>query len=188
MKKAIRLLLLLLFALPCQAEDTRMHFKKNGFSIAPLEGKSDSTPYVVVMMFLPASEGFAPNVNVNIQPYTGTIKEYAALSRRQFAAAKYTVVREKLSPTSAVWEYSGEAQGRKLHWYAKAVRKEGKVYLVTATSTEAQWKTVSARLKACVDSLSVDKAEQNRSSERGKSDSKEPDKPRVEVGVEELED
>lgn len=174
MKTTISLLflfLLVLFTPPGLAadkSDTRLHFKKNGFSIAPLEGKSDSAPYVVIMMFLPGSEAFSPNVNVSIQPYSGSIKEYADLSKKQFKAGKFTVVSEKLSSTSVVWEYTGMAQGRQLHWYAKAERKDGKVYLVTATSTESQWKTLSAKLKVCVDSFKLEKGEQDKSSVRRK--------------------
>jgi hypothetical protein len=32
-----------------------------------------------LQLCLPATEGFAPNINVQIQPYTGLIKDYATL-------------------------------------------------------------------------------------------------------------
>lgn len=156
MKNTIALLLLAAFALPFSAgeePEARLHFQANGFSIAPLEGTTDAALYQAVTMFLPASEAFAPNVNVQIQPYNGSIKEYADLSRQQFKSSKLSVVSEKTSQTSVVWEYSGTLQGRSLHLYAKAELGKGKVYLVTATATESQWKTVAAKLKACVDSF-----------------------------------
>ena len=105
------------------------------------------------MMLLPPSDAFAPNVNVQIQPFTGTMKEYADLSEQQFNAASLVVLGETHTRTSVLWEYSGMFRGRKLHWYARAELGEGKVYLVTATATESQWSTVSAQLKACVDSF-----------------------------------
>lgn len=163
MKKVISILCLALFTLPCLAadkSDNRLHFKKSGFSIAPLEGKSGSKSYQVLMMFLPASESFSPNINIIIQPYGGSIKEYAALSQQQFKELKLTILSTKLTKTSVVWEYSGVVQNSKLHWYSKATRKNGKVFLATATSTESQWKTLSAKLKTCVNSFKIDKDKQ----------------------------
>ena len=46
-------------------------------------------------MFLPVSDGFAPNVNVNIQPYPGSIKDYIGLSKGQFQKMKWNIVEEK---------------------------------------------------------------------------------------------
>ncbi|MBW2117694.1 MAG: hypothetical protein JRH09_07210 [Deltaproteobacteria bacterium] len=163
MKKTILLLLLALFTLACVAaeeSEARLHFNVNGFSIAPLEGTTDAASYQAVMMFLPASKAFAPNVGVMIQPYNGTINEYADLSKQQFKGLKFTVLSEKITQASVVWEYSGMLKGRNLHWYAKAELGEGKVYLVTATATEYQWKTLAAKLKACVNSFKQEKGEQ----------------------------
>lgn len=163
MKKTISLFLLALFALPCLAaaeSEGRLHFKGNGFSIAPLEEETEIASYLAVQMFLPSSEAFAPSVNVIIQRYKGTIKEYAELSRQQFEAAEFTIMSEKIAPTFVVWEYSGMIKDHQFHWYAKAERKEGKVYLVTAAATESQWKTLSVKLKACVDSFKIEKGEE----------------------------
>jgi hypothetical protein len=166
MKRLVSLVLVSIFVLPCVAAEPtpRLHFQAGGFSIAPLEGKSDTTAVQALMMFLPVSDAFAPNVNVQIQPYKGTIKEYAELSKGQFKAGNFTVLKEEFSPTSVVWEYSGALQNRKLHWYARAELGDGKVYLVTATATETQWETVSAKLKACVQSFKTEKGEQDTSS------------------------
>ena len=71
MNKTASVIFLILFATLCLAagdSETRLQFRGNGFSIAPLEGTSDEAPYQAIMMFLPASEAFAPNVNVQIQP------------------------------------------------------------------------------------------------------------------------
>jgi len=44
-------------------------------------------PQQALMMFLPVTDGFAANVNVQIQPYAGTIEDYTALSLQQFKSA-----------------------------------------------------------------------------------------------------
>jgi hypothetical protein len=108
-------------------------------------------------MLLPASDGFAPNVNVQIQALNGTFKEYTATSASQFKSLNLTVVSEKITPTSATWEYSGTLQGRQLHFYSKAELGQGKVYLVTATAAESGWGAAAAKLKACVDSFQLEK-------------------------------
>ncbi|MCI2282468.1 hypothetical protein L3081_02480 [Colwellia sp. MSW7] len=40
---------------------------------------------------------------------------------------------------SITFEYKGTMQGFDLHWYAKAVKKDNHVYLVTATGAENDW-------------------------------------------------
>ena len=63
----------------------------------------------------------------------------------------------KQGKNTIVFEYSGAFQENKLHWYAKAIATGKRVYLATATATEKQWADVSNTMKACVDSLEVDK-------------------------------
>ena len=137
----------------------RLHFKSAGFSIRALESRPGNVPYQALVMFLPPSEGFPPNVNVQIQPWTRTLDEYVALSKRQYKAAKFTLLKEtSVGETAVVLECSGTMQGRQLHWYARAISTGKKMYLVTATATESQWQTVSGQLKACVDSLKIEKS------------------------------
>ena len=137
------------------AESTnRLLFPVAGFSIKPLETPFGKAPQQALLMALPASDGFAANVNVQIQPYSGTLDEYITLSEEQFKAAGVKVVqRSKEGQSAVIFEYAGEMQGRALHWYARAERAKGRVYLVTATALETQWKTESVMLKACVDSF-----------------------------------
>jgi PsbP len=158
-KKTILLTLFAFVALPCLAtEDVveTLHFKANSFSIAPLEETSGSTNGQVLAMSLPASEGFAPNVNVQIQPFKGTLKEYVDLSKKQFTAAKFALISEKSTDTVHTFEYTGLIQGNKLHFYQKAEMGRGKVYLVTGTAKETQWEAVGAKLKKCIDSFKRD--------------------------------
>lgn len=139
----------------------RLHFPTTAFSIAPLEAPLGESAQQVLMMFLPVTDGFSANVNVQIQPYDGTIDEYLALSLSQFKTAGLKLLQQKTPGKSVVvFEYTGEMQGRLLHWYARAEKTAGKVYLVTATAADEQWSKVAARLKVCVDSFRCDGGEQ----------------------------
>jgi len=132
----------------------QVHFPKAGFSIAPLEEPPGQSPQQVLMMFLPVTKSFAPNVNVQIQPYAGTIDEYVALSVDQFKSMGLKLSYQKAVGKSAVaLEYTGEMKGKPLHWYARAEKSVANVYLVTATASEEQWSAVATQLKTCVDSF-----------------------------------
>jgi hypothetical protein len=133
-----------------------LEFPKYGFQINALENSPADTPVQALIMFLPAKNGFAPNVNVNIQPYGGTVKDYISLSKKQFEQMKWKVLSEK-EPSANEWlcEYSGDMQQSSLHWYARAVLKSGKVYLITGTAREDDWADCSAELEKCVDSFAL---------------------------------
>lgn len=120
------------------------------------QGHNDSQPQQVVMLLLPASNGFAPNVNVQIQPFSGTIDAYMKVSHDEFKAMGISVLNEKRTGKDSVsFEYSGPMNGRTLHWYARAVRVPQKVYLVTATAAEEQWAASASDLKECVNSFTL---------------------------------
>ena len=139
-----------------------LHFPKSGFSIEPLEAPLGQAPQQALMMSLPSAGGYAPNVDVEIQPYAGTMDDYMAISLAQFKIAKMKVLHQKTYGKSvAVFEYTGEARGQPLHWYAKAEKCAGRVYLVTAAAAQSQWSKVAGPLKACVDSFRCDSGEQN---------------------------
>jgi hypothetical protein len=128
-----------------------------GFQIDALDATpSTSAPTTVLEMFLPATESFAPNINVQIQPYTGTIKDYVTLSKGQFEQMKWKIVSEQQTGDNE-WdvEYTGSYQGSDLHFYARAVSTNGKVLIATATAKESQWPAVSDTLKKRVDSFKV---------------------------------
>ena len=64
-----------------------------GFTIEALDAPPSATAATTALMtFLPVSDGFAPNINVNIQPYSGNITSYISLSKeplRHFKWVKY---------------------------------------------------------------------------------------------------
>jgi hypothetical protein len=141
------------------ASSARLQFKSAGYSIDALDAAPGNAPYQSIMMFLPASEGFAPNVNVQMQPYSGGIDAYIDLSKKQFVTSKFNLLKEtRLGKNAVVLEYAGLFQGRDLHWYAKAVATGKRLYMVTSTATNKQWAGAAPKLKACVDSFAVDSA------------------------------
>ena len=125
-----------------------------GFQIDAIDVAPGAGPATALMMFLPVSDGFAPNVSVNIQPYPGSIKDYIGLSKGQFQQMKLSIVEEKQTgDTEWAVEYKGPAQGIDIHFYARAVAKDGRVYLITATAKESQWGSVGETLRKHVDSF-----------------------------------
>jgi hypothetical protein len=137
----------------------RLRFPVTGFSIAPLETSPGDSTCQALMMFLPATGSFAANVNVQIQPFSGTIEEYTKLTLKQFEDLGIKVIEQKKAGKSAViFEYSGKLQGRSLHLYARAEKAGGHFYLTTATATEEEWPKQGVQLKACVDSFRCETA------------------------------
>src|SRR5689334_20919211 len=65
----------------------QLHFPLAGFSIAALEEPPGTSPQQALMMFLPATDSFAANVNVQIQPYSGSMEDYIALTLDQVKKA-----------------------------------------------------------------------------------------------------
>ena len=63
---------LLLSAMPTQAQ-SRLDFPSAGFAIAVLEAEPGDVGYIALTMSLPPTDGFAPNVNVQIQPFEGSL-------------------------------------------------------------------------------------------------------------------
>ena len=128
-----------------------------GFQIDSLDAQVDSPAAAkTLIMFLPESDGFQPNINVLIQPYNGTINDYIAMSKVQFAQMQCKVISEHQNGEHE-WmvEYS-MGGGHDLHCYAQAVSKSSKIYLVTATAKESQWATVGATLREHVESFKTE--------------------------------
>jgi hypothetical protein len=140
--------------------DEVLRFKQHGFSIRPLKSKSaDNLMTQVVSMQMAPTDGFATNVNVQVQPFPDSIDDYIKLSKGQFDQFGFKVLsQKKIDENTVTLEYTGKMQNTDLHWYARATRKKGRpvIYLVTGTATAAQWTAMSAALKDCVDSLKLD--------------------------------
>jgi hypothetical protein len=143
------------FAICSQSGAATIELPLYGFQIDALDAAPDaSNPTTVIQTFLPPTEGFAPNINVQIQPYAGTIKDYAALAKSQFEQMKWKVISDQESGDNE-WniEYAGTFQGSDLHFYARAVLTNEKVYLITAVAKESQWAKLGDTLREHVESF-----------------------------------
>jgi hypothetical protein len=106
------------------------------------------------MTFLPADDDFAPNINVTIQPFAGSMGDYISLTKEQFQQVNLVVISERENGDNEwIVEYTGSMQGNDLHYYARAVSNNGKVFLVTATAKASQWNAVADVLRKHVESF-----------------------------------
>ena len=125
-----------------------------GFKIDALDGPVASIQnQAVLVLFLPETEGFVPSVNVMIRSYEQGIEPYIALSKAELADKKLSIISETQIPDGWIVEYAGRLLDQSLHFYAKALSKPGKIYLVTATAKESQWGSVGDALRQSVDSF-----------------------------------
>jgi hypothetical protein len=155
--KAVIVAVLFSLAISSRSGAATIDLPLYGFQIDALDAAPDaSSPTTIIQTFLPPTEDFAPNINVQIQPYTGTIKDYATTSRSQFEQMKWKVVSDH-QPNDNEWnvEYTGSFHGSDLHFYARAVSANGKVYLITATAKDSQWATVGDTLLKHVESFKL---------------------------------
>lgn len=144
--------LLLITQLPLAAATAEL--PKYGFQIDPLNTAPQGESTTALMTFLPVTEGFAPNINVIIQSFAGTIEEYNKITMDQFKSMNLKVISESNpSPKETVFEYAGKMNGQDLHFYARAISKGSKIYLVTATAKQTQWPSVGKTLRKHVDSF-----------------------------------
>jgi hypothetical protein len=144
--------MLLLAASAAHAKSTLV-FGEHGFSIDPPAGHDRSQMQQIVTLMLPSSDGFAANVNVQAQPFKGTIEEYLSVSREQFKTGGITLLNEKHDAHTATIEYKGKMEGHPLHWYARAFLGKNGLILATGTALESQWASVSEVLRKSVDSI-----------------------------------
>jgi len=132
-----------------------------GFSITPPafpKVEKDSGTQTA-MFFAPGKNNFAGNLGVMVQTVKMTLEDYIKLSRDQFEKGGLKVGTEskvKVSGRDAIlWEYEGAAQGRKLRFMALAVVDADRVFLITGTSTQDDYETLSKEFKASIDSFKI---------------------------------
>lgn len=152
----INLVITLLTALfISEASAGTLVFEESGFSINSLDSPPSLSGGQPLQMLLPAVNGFAANINVQIQPYTGTISQYKELSESQFKQLGLTTIHSKANESNLLFEYTGIMSNKKLHWYSKAIKKGDFVYLVTATEQETSWEQTKNKLISAVDSFKL---------------------------------
>ena len=130
-----------------------------GFSLSvPKFEKSTAEQSTAALVVLgPVTEQFAPSVNVQVEPATGTLDEFAEATRQQILGAGYelrAMTRPALgSYPGILWHYAGSQNGRPLEYLTVAVLSEGRIYSATATATPSQFKALSEALRVSLLSL-----------------------------------
>lgn len=107
----------------------------------------------VFQYFLPPADGFAANVNLQIQPYEGSLADYEALSVQQFEQFDFNVLDISRSDSEILFEYRGDMQGTEFHWYSRVIKEGNYFYVVTATALADRWETERASLVDSVQSF-----------------------------------
>ncbi len=159
-------MLLALLALTALAEPVEIKDGR-GYTMTvdlPADTSAKAAPIAVATMVMgPPTDGFQPNINVQLQASTdgGGLAVFVTTTKGQFTAGGLTLVADKQKKLNGkpAWyfEYSGNMQGRSLHWTALAVEQNpNQILLVTATSTEATWATNKKWLTDGINSVSVD--------------------------------
>ena len=112
---------------------------------------------MLLTMCLPVTDAFAPNVSVMAEPSAGSIDDYVASSKKEYAKSNLTILNvNKLDADNVILEYSGPVENRKLHFYSKASHRGTEMIIATAICTEKQWADSGAKLRGCIDSLQRD--------------------------------
>lgn len=154
MKFLLGTILLGLISINANAESAK--FSSAGFSIDILDDKASNAGSQPLMMALPAVNGFAANVNVQIQPYPGSVEDYKKLSSAQFLQLGLETITSSTKGNEIIFEYTGSLQGNMLHFYAKAIKVGDLFYLATATDLASQWPNTGKKLKSVVDSFEIE--------------------------------
>jgi hypothetical protein len=137
------------------AHANTLDFPQAGFSIDSIDAVPSLAGGQPLQMFLPPENGFSANINVQIQPYPGTMEQYLELSESQFKQMGLTVISSKVFGETSFFECAGLMQGMELHFYAKAVKKGDFVYLATATDSKHNWDSNKNKLISAIDSLKL---------------------------------
>ncbi|MEN3368359.1 MAG: hypothetical protein V7609_502 [Verrucomicrobiota bacterium] len=128
-----------------------------GSQLQDLDALIEKAPGKTLFIKVDETGRVSANINIQIQPFTGTMKEYMDASRAQFEQLfekGWNIVSEKQDGEKE-WscELTGTAKGKDYHFYARAVRQGSKVYLITATSLQEDWGSVGEKMRRHVDAF-----------------------------------
>ena len=128
-----------------------------GSQLKDLDAVIEKAPGKALLIKVDETGAVAANINIQIQPFTGTMKEYMDVSRAQFEQIfdkGWKILSEKQDGEKA-WscELAGTAKGKDYHFYARAVREGSKVYLITATALQEEWGSAGEKMRRHVDAF-----------------------------------
>lgn len=155
--KILTILILLFFTNNINAKSDSYVSDFFGISIDVPTMKANKIQEVqkIVDFILPSTGLFSANVGIQKQYFKGTMDDYNELSLSQFKEVGWKVVDVKNTLNESSWEYVGVMLGHNLHWYARAVKKDEYVYLITATALSSSWENQKSVLKKSVDSFKI---------------------------------
>ena len=136
------------------AEEDLPHY---GAKLQDLDALIEKAPGKTLFIKADETGRFSANINIQIQQFTGTIKEYMDVSRAQFEQMfekGWKIVSEKQDEEKE-WscELTGTAKGKDYHFYARAIRDGSKVYLITATALQTEWGSFGEKMRRHVDAF-----------------------------------
>jgi hypothetical protein len=138
-------------------------FPNYGFTISPLDGGTAEPLSPALQMYLPAAAlpsntnlSFSPNVYVQVIPYLGTMQDYVNEATAKMQADGY-IIRAQISLNANEWnlEYIAVLNGLAMHWFAKAVYSDHRVYYAAGGTPDEMWAMYGDKLKSCVNSLQI---------------------------------
>jgi len=108
-------------------------------------------------------DGFAPNLNIQVQPCAKGLDEYIELSESQFEQLGLDLLESKeikIGDRDAIrWNYAGRVQGRELQFLALAVERDEDVILLTCTAPRKVFKDYEAIFRKSLESFAFEKTE-----------------------------
>jgi hypothetical protein len=128
-----------------------------GAQLKELDALIEKAPGKTLFIKVDETGRVSANINIQIQPFTGTMKEYMDGSQAQFEQMfekGWKILSEKQDGEKE-WscELTGTAKGKDYHFYARAVREGGKVYLITATALQEHWGSFGEKMRRHVDAF-----------------------------------
>lgn len=109
----------------------------------------------IAFFFLPQSEGFAANVDIEKKKFSDSIIAFDQLFVRNLQQFGLTIVKHTLDGEYLIYEYKGDMYDKHLHWYVKAIKSGEYVYIATAAGLNKQWDQQKTTLIKSVDSFVV---------------------------------
>ncbi len=145
------------------AAPASLTFPNYGFRIDPLDAGTAAPLSPAMQMYLPAAPlpsnsnlTFSPNIYVQVVAYLGTMQDYVNEATAKMQADGY-IIRAQISLNANEWnlEYIAVLNGLAMHWFAKAIYSDHRVYYAAGGTPDEMWAMFGDKLKSCVNSLQV---------------------------------
>jgi hypothetical protein len=126
------------------------------FSIIPPK-LTQSDDGRILTFYLKSENGFAPNVNILIRKFNGTMEEYYEKTRFQAKSLNFQIIKSSFENNQSYFEYIGKLDDNQVHFYTKYVKNGEQIYVITATSLDIDWDKKKTELIKSVNSFNLNK-------------------------------